>query len=170
MIVSSKTKKQRKKFYFAKLHQRQKFFGANLSKELRKVLKKRSLSVRKGDKAKVVRGKHSGKTGKVAGVNYAKIQVFIEGIMRKKADGKEVFIPIHPSKLQLVELVTEDKKREVLQAAKIKKEEEKKEEKQEKKESTTQSSAKTSLVKVSEHKGHSHEKEHTEKKHKAEKK
>ncbi|MBI2598507.1 MAG: 50S ribosomal protein L24 [Candidatus Diapherotrites archaeon] len=103
--------KKRKSFFWAKMHTVQKFFGAHLNKELRKSLKKRSLSVRKGDKVKIVRGKNSGKIGKIMQVNRKKVQVFVEGLTRKKSNGKEVFVPFHPSNLEIVELAPADKKR-----------------------------------------------------------
>lgn len=103
--------KQKKRFFGAKMHQLQKHMHSTLSKELRKSLKARALGVRKEDKVKVMRGKFRGKNGKVSGVNREKRQVFIDGIMRKKADGKEIFIPIHPSNLMIIELAAGDKKR-----------------------------------------------------------
>lgn len=129
-MESSKPKKQRKKFFSEKLHQLHRHLGANLSKELRKVLKKRSLSVRKDDLVKIVRGKHRGKKGKILGLNYKKHVVSVEKITRKKTDGTEVFIPIHASNLLLLELAGDDKKRKVGLAVKIKKPVEKEEKKQ----------------------------------------
>ena len=34
--------------------------------------------------------------------------------MRKKADGKEIFVPIHPSNLMITELAVGDKKRGIV--------------------------------------------------------
>jgi len=93
-------------------------FGANLSKELRKSTKKRSLSVRTGDKVKVARGKQKGKIGIITRISRRKRQVFIEGILRKKADGTEFFVPIYPANLLLLELSSDDKKRKIMQTKK----------------------------------------------------
>ncbi|MEK6941665.1 MAG: 50S ribosomal protein L24 [archaeon] len=103
--------KQKKRFFGAKMHELQKHMHSTLSKELRKSLKTRALGVRKEDKVKVMRGKFKGKNGKVTGVNREKRQVFVEGVMRKKADGKEIFVPIHPSNLMIMGLAAGDKKR-----------------------------------------------------------
>lgn len=112
MIKSSKPRKQRKFLYTAPLHRRQKLVSAHLSKELRAQLKKRSLPLRKGDEVKIMRGKFSGKTGKVAEVDLKKLKIFIDGVTRKKADGKEVKIPFRPSNLLITRAELSDKKRQ----------------------------------------------------------
>ena len=117
-MKSSKPKKQRKQHYTMPLHKMQKAFAAHLSKELRKELGRRTLEIRKDDKVKVMRGKHKGKSGKVVDVNRKKKQVFIEKIMAKKTDGREVGIPFRPSNLLLTEVSREDKKRIKGKAAK----------------------------------------------------
>ena len=61
---SSKPKKQKKYLLNAPLHLKHHFVQVHLSKELRKKYNRRSISVRKGDKVKVMRGsfkKHEGK-------------------------------------------------------------------------------------------------------------
>ncbi len=112
MIKSSKPRKQRKFLYSAPLHVRQKLVSAHLSEELRLQLKKRSLPLRKGDEVKIMRGSFRGKTGKVAEVNLKKLKVYIEGITRKKAGGKEAKIPFHPSNLIIIKAELSDKKRQ----------------------------------------------------------
>jgi large subunit ribosomal protein L24 len=109
-IKSSKPRKQRKKVLELPLHLRKKLVSAHLSKELRKQLKKRSLPVRKGDKVRVLRGKHKGFTGKIARVDYRKGKVFIEKLTRKKADGTEVLLPLNASNLLLLEIVEDEKR------------------------------------------------------------
>ncbi len=81
---------------------------SHLSKDLREKYKRRSVSIRVGDKVKIMRGKYKGLIGAIVKVNRKKEQVFVENVKRKKADGKEVFVPIHPSKLLVIEL-KEDK-------------------------------------------------------------
>jgi len=83
--------------------------SAHLSDDLRKEYGFRSLPVRKGDVVVVMRGEHKGHSGKVIRVDLSKYRVFIEGLVRKKADGTEVFIPIHPSKLEIIRLNLDDK-------------------------------------------------------------
>jgi len=87
---------------------------ANLSKELREKYNRRSLPVRKDDKVKVMRGKFKGKIAKVTEVNLKTLKVYLEGVTRKKVDGKEVQVPIQPSNLQIISAAMDDKKREKL--------------------------------------------------------
>ncbi len=112
MIKSSKPRKQRKFLYSAPLHLRQKLVSAHLSKELRAQMKKRSLPLRKGDEVKIMRGSFRGKTGKVLDVNLKKLKIYIEGVVHKKADGKEAKIPFHPSNLMIMKADLSDKKRQ----------------------------------------------------------
>ncbi len=88
-----------------------KFMGSHLSAELRKKYGKRSIPLRKGDTVKVMRGKFSGKTGKVERINLKESKVYVQGIDREKKDGSKVFYPLHPSKLMITLLELDDKKR-----------------------------------------------------------
>jgi large subunit ribosomal protein L24 len=123
---SKQPRKQRKYLAKAPIHIRKKFVGVNLTKELRKKYGKRSISIRKGDKAKVKRGKYKGKTGKVTKVDLKNSKVIIEGIQVKKQDGSKVNVKLQPSNLQITELNLEDKKRARKFKIKEKKEEDKK--------------------------------------------
>jgi len=111
MIKSKRPGKQRKFLYQSALHIKHKFLAAHLSKELRKQWKKRSLSVRKGDEVKVMRGKFKGTVGKISKVDLKRLKVYIENVKRKKVSGEEVHVPIHPSKLLIINPVMEDPKR-----------------------------------------------------------
>ncbi|MEM5778515.1 MAG: 50S ribosomal protein L24 [Candidatus Aenigmatarchaeota archaeon] len=118
-MKSKKPSKQRKAMYQAPLHLRHKFLSVHLSKELRKQWKRRSLSLRKGDEVKVMRGKFKGIVGKVAKINLKKLKVYIENVKRKKVSGQEVYVPIHPSNLLLINPVMDDPKRkEILKRGK----------------------------------------------------
>ncbi|MCD6434761.1 MAG: 50S ribosomal protein L24 [Candidatus Diapherotrites archaeon] len=123
---SSKPRKQRKAVIEAPLHKRQKLMHANLSKELRKELGKRSFGVRKGDKVKIMRGTYKGKEGKITAVDLKKRKIFIEGIVRKKVDGREIPVGIDPSNVQIIELERSDEKRFKRLKLKVKKVEKKK--------------------------------------------
>jgi len=120
---SKKPRKQRKYVYHAPLHVRHKFLSAHLSKELREKYRKRAFSVRKGDEVQVMKGKFKKKTGKISRVDLNKIKVYIDGITRKKVDGSEVQVPIHPSNLKIINLNLEDKKRIKALTRTVKKEE-----------------------------------------------
>ena len=135
-IESSKPKKQRKFHYDKPLHMKQQCLASHLDKKLAKQLEKRSIPIRKGDTMKVMRGGMKGKTGKITAVNYGKGIVFIENVMRKKANGEEVQVPLKTSNLLVVDLDKSDAKRF---KGKVLKEEKKKEEKPVKKEEKTTS-------------------------------
>jgi len=113
-VKSKQPRKQRKYRHNAPKHIRQKFMHANLSKELREKYNRRSLPVRKDDKVKVMRGKFKGKIAKVTEVNLKTLKVYLEGVTRKKVDGKEVQVPMQPSNLQIISAAMDDKKREKL--------------------------------------------------------
>lgn len=109
---STKPRKQRKFLYTAPLHLKRKILASHLSKELREKYKRRALSLRKGDEVQVMRGKFKGKTGKIARVNYKKYRVYIEGITRKRTVGTEAQVGVHPSKLKIINLNLDDKRRQ----------------------------------------------------------
>ena len=109
--ASKKPRKQRKYLANAPIHLKKQNISSNLSEDLRKKYKKRSLSLRKGDKVKVMRGKMRGKEGKITQVMLKVSKVIIDGIQIKKKDGSKVNIKMEPSNLQLIELNLEEKKR-----------------------------------------------------------
>jgi large subunit ribosomal protein L24 len=110
-MKSIKPSKQRKALYQAPLHKRHRLVSAHLSKELRVQMKKRSMPVRKGDEVVVLRGKFSGTTGKVSEVDLKRLKVYVENVKRKNVAGQEIQIPIHPSKIMIVNPVMDDAKR-----------------------------------------------------------
>ena len=110
--TSSKPRKQRRYLYNAPLHHRGKIMSAHLSPELREKYGRRSFPVRVGDKVRVMRGDHREIVGEVIGVDRERYRIFIKGLVRKRADGTEIPIPIHPSKVMIVDLTLKDKRRE----------------------------------------------------------
>ncbi|MEM1577502.1 MAG: 50S ribosomal protein L24 [Candidatus Pacearchaeota archaeon] len=108
---SKNPKKQRKYRFNAPLHIRHKFLSSNLSRELRKKYGFRSIPLRKGDVVKIMRGKFKGKIAKVIKIDLKKLKVYLEGINIKKQSGVNVLVPFDASKLQVVELNLDDKKR-----------------------------------------------------------
>ena len=108
---SKQPRKQRKYVAKAPLHIKKKFVSVNLSKDLRKKHEKRNLSIRKGDVAKIKRGKFKGKQGKVLSVKLKMQKITIEGIQVKKLDGSKVNVNLRASNLQIIELNLEDKRR-----------------------------------------------------------
>jgi len=110
--ASSHPRKQRKYLANAPLHIKKKFISANLSKELRKKLGKRNIIIKKGDKVKIFRGKFKGKEGKVLEIHLKKSKIIVENIQVKKMDGSKANVKMHPSNLQIIELVERKNKPE----------------------------------------------------------
>lgn len=110
--ASKQGRKQRKYVAQAPQSIKQKFLSSHLSKELRTKYGRRSFQLRKGDNVKVMNGEYKGKSGKVSVVNVGRTRVAIEGLQITKKDGSKVNISFVPSKLMIIELNLEDKKRE----------------------------------------------------------
>jgi len=108
---SKKPRKQRNYIRNAPLHVRNTLLCSHLNKDLRTKLKTRSLRVRKGDKVKVLRGQHKGKTGTVDRVDTTRKKIFITGIDLTKKDGSKALYPLNPSNLLIQELEGLDKRR-----------------------------------------------------------
>ena len=122
-IESSKPRKQRKFFFERALHLKRNALSGHLSRELRKSTGKRSISLRKGDVVKVMRGKHRGREGKIIMVDYKKGLVFVERITRKKSDGTEIPVGVSASKVLVASIDSSDEKRFKKKAKKIEKKE-----------------------------------------------
>ncbi len=103
--------KQRKYRYNAPLHISRKFLASHLSPELRKKHSKRSFTLAKGDKVKVLRGQFKGRENKIERVNHKDIKVYVTGIERAKKDGSKSMYPLNPTNLMITELDLSDKKR-----------------------------------------------------------
>ncbi len=112
-MQSSKPRKQRKFRFNAALHIRQRHVHAHISKEAAGKLgiRRRSIQVRRGDTIKVMAGKNKGKSGKVSRVSLKRAKVYIEGISRKTAKGKEILLPISVSNVYITALDLSDKER-----------------------------------------------------------
>jgi len=110
-MVSYLPRKQRKMLYNAPKHRRQKMMKAHLSDELYGKYGVRSLTLRKGDIVKVMRGKFKGHEGKVVKVNLKNMRVAVEGVTVRKVDNTAVQYWIHPSNLMLIKLDLSDPKR-----------------------------------------------------------
>jgi len=108
LAESRQPRKQRRALYNAPLHVRQKLVTARLSRELREKYGVKRLPVRKGDKVRVMRGDFKGHEGEVVEVDLKRLVVYVDGVLLKKADGTQVFRPLHPSNLMIVELKLDD--------------------------------------------------------------
>jgi large subunit ribosomal protein L24 len=102
-------KKQRKMMFNAPAHIRHKLMAAPLSSELAASRGIKTLPVRKGDTVRIQRGDNKGFEGKVSQVDLKKYRIFLEGLTREKVDGTNIFISVHPSKVQIRNLNLDDK-------------------------------------------------------------
>src|SRR5208283_1342631 len=101
--------KQRKKLFNAPAHLRHKLMAAPLSNELVASRGAKTLPVRKGDTVRIQRGDNKGFEGKVSRVDTKKFRIYIEGFTREKVDGTNIFLPVHPSKVEIRNLNLDDK-------------------------------------------------------------
>ena len=109
--ASKQPRKQRKYRVNAPLHIRRKMLGAHLSKELRVKYKTRAISLRKGDKVKVMRGQYKNIIGEVEMINIKKFKIQVKGVEEKKKEGRVIKRWVDPSKLQIITLNLDDKRR-----------------------------------------------------------
>ncbi|MEM0010829.1 MAG: 50S ribosomal protein L24 [Thermofilaceae archaeon] len=115
--VSSQPRKVRKRqLYRAPLHIKSKQLVAPLSEELRKEYGVKRVRVRTGDTVLIVRGSFRGHEGKVVKVLVKKGRIFVEGATRVRSDGREIYVPIHPSKVVVTKLdLSDESRKKVLQ-------------------------------------------------------
>jgi large subunit ribosomal protein L24 len=92
----------------APAHIRHKLMSAPLSNELAASRGAKALPVRKGDTVRIMRGDNTGFEGKVSRVALNEYRIYIEGLTREKVDGTNIFLPIHPSKVQIRSLNLDD--------------------------------------------------------------
>src|SRR5512147_3319448 len=93
--------KQRKMHFNAPAHVRHKLMAAPLSSELTASRGAKTLPVRKGDTVRIMRGDNKGFEGKVSRVDLKGYRLYMEGLTREKVDGTNIFLPIHPSKVEI---------------------------------------------------------------------
>ena len=101
--------KQRKKLFNAPAHLRHKLMAAPLSNELASSRGAKTLPVRKGDTVRIQRGDNKGFEGKVSRVDTKAYRIYIEGLTREKVEGTNIFLPVHPSKVEIRNLNLDDK-------------------------------------------------------------
>ncbi len=113
-ITSKKARKQRKYRAHAPLHIKHKFLNAALSKTLKDKHKKNSLPVKKGDKVKIMRGTFKKQSGAVSRVDMKNTRIYIEGIEVTKKNGTKTQVSVHPSNVEITELILDDAKRKAI--------------------------------------------------------
>jgi large subunit ribosomal protein L24 len=107
----TKPSTRRKNLFQAPKHRRHKQFSASLSSDLKGQHGVNAFPVKTGDTVRVTRGDRAGFEGKITSVNRNKYRIFVEGVTREKVDGTAIPIPIHPSKVMIINLNMDDKRR-----------------------------------------------------------
>ncbi|KTW28856.1 ribosomal protein L24 [Pneumocystis carinii B80] len=111
--VTSSRRKQRKAHFTAPSSKRRIIMSSPLSKELRDKYKVKALPIRINDDVLITRGSHKGREGKVTQVYRKKYVIYIERVVKEKANGATVPIGINTSKVVITKLKM-DKDRERL--------------------------------------------------------
>ncbi|RJS84297.1 50S ribosomal protein L24 [Candidatus Bathyarchaeota archaeon] len=130
-MKTKKPSKQRKRMYQAPHHRRGRFMSAPLSDELKEKYGVNSMPVRSGDTVRIMRGDRRGFEGKVTRVDRKNFRVFVDGVTRERSDGTTIHVPIHSSKVEIIDLNLDDEwRKKILQrrGVKVLEEEEGKEE------------------------------------------
>ena len=80
----------------------------------------RSLPVRKEDEVQIVRGKFAKEpAGKVTSVYRRRYCIYIDRIVKEKANGAQVNVPIHPSNVQITKLKLDKDRKDLLERKKV---------------------------------------------------
>jgi len=105
--------------YQALFHVKAKQLVAPLSEELQKEHGIKRLRVRRNDTVLIVRGSFKGHEGRVVEVDVKKVRIYVEGVTRVRSDGREVYVPIHPSKVVITKLdMSDDWRKKVIERCK----------------------------------------------------
>lgn len=108
---SENPSKQRKYRENAPQHVKDRFVTVNLNDVLRDELGTKNLTVRVGDRVKVMRGDDAGSEGIISRVDREEEKIYINNLDRQKVDGTLREKPHHPSNLQVQALNLEDESR-----------------------------------------------------------
>lgn len=112
--ISSKRRTNRKKFYEADSNQRRIFMSSKLEKNLREINKLKTIPLRKGDEVKILRGDNKGKIGKIVQLSRKENFIFINTVTYKKTKGDENYLPIHPSNVEILNLILTPERKKYL--------------------------------------------------------
>jgi large subunit ribosomal protein L24 len=86
--------------------------STHLSDELKGKYGRRSLPLRKEDGVVVIKGDYKGVEGTVMRVDVEKEFVYVEGVTRESAEGKQILVPLRPTCLVIKKLKLDDKFRQ----------------------------------------------------------
>jgi len=110
-MMSKKPNKSRKEMYNMPMHKAAKQVAGHLDEKLQKELGKRSITLRKGDTVKVLRGSFNGKEGKITAVERKARKILIEKLIIKKSNGKEIPVKVDASNVLVIDIDRTDRKR-----------------------------------------------------------
>ena len=102
-------KTRNQQIYYAAMQTASKQLSCALSKELRKKYGKRSVRIKEGDTAKIIRGEFAGVDGKVTKISVADRGVNIEGVKKEKLKGDKFDVYVHTTNIVLTGLDSGDK-------------------------------------------------------------
>jgi large subunit ribosomal protein L24 len=102
-------KTRNQQIYYAAMQTASKQLSCALSKELRKKYGKRSVRIKEGDTAKIIRGEFAGVDGKVTKISVADRGVNIEGVKKEKLKGDKFDVYVHTTNIVLSGLDSGDK-------------------------------------------------------------
>lgn len=93
------------------MHHRTKMVRGHLAPKYLEAGRSRSLTIRKGDTVRIMRGEHKGEEGKVEKVDLKNFVITIEGITQAKADESQSARKIHPSNIMIIKPDMSDRRR-----------------------------------------------------------
>ncbi len=108
---SEKPEKQRKYRRNAPEHHQKQFLSARLGDDVREKVGTKTLPVREGDRAEIMRGDHRGETGEVTNVDHEEYKIYLDGVERERVDTTAAKVAIRPSNLKITKLNTDDHRR-----------------------------------------------------------
>jgi len=108
-LKTKKPSKQRKRIALATEKEILKMMKVRLSEKLREKYRTRSVSVRKGDSVKILRGDFAGIEGKIIETDRHNQKVTVEGVTKEKVSGEQRRIPVHVSNVEMTTIDTGDR-------------------------------------------------------------
>ena len=108
-MKTKKPSKQRKRIALATEKEILKMMKVRLSEKLREKYSTRSVSVRKGDSVKILRGDFAGIEGKIIETDRHNQKVTVEGVTKEKVSGEQMRVPVHVSNVEMTTMDTGDR-------------------------------------------------------------
>ena len=108
-MKTKKPSKQRRKIALATEKEIIRMMKVRLSEKLREKYGTRSVSVRKGDSVKILRGDFAGIEGKIVETDRHNQKVTVEGVTKEKVSGEQMRVPVHVSNVEMTTMDTGDR-------------------------------------------------------------